>query len=137
MVSKGRELLKSKREALMKEFMGLVDECVKTREELSRLMSRARRNLELSRARDGEALQSLAVKGSREITLDIMVKRVWGVKIPEVVERPLVRSVEARDVSITGESALSLDTARGFERVVSLLVRMASAPRPALRASER
>ena len=124
-VRKGRELLKSKREALMKEFMGLVDECMKTREELTRLLSKARRNLEIAGAMEGEALKSLAVKSERNITLDIKIKNVWGVKIPEIVERPVVRSLEARDVSPIGEGPFALGTARDFERAVSLMIKMA------------
>ncbi len=109
----------------MKEFMGLVEECMKTREDLTRLLSKARRNLEIAGAMEGEALTSLAVKSERNITLDIKIKNVWGVKIPEIVERPVVRSLEARDVSPIGESPFALGTARDFEMAVSLMIKMA------------
>ncbi len=125
-VRKGRELLRAKREALMKEFMGLVDECLKNREALGHLINIAVKNLEVARAVDREALKSMIVKGKRDVELSINVKNVWGVKIPEIVERPLVRSLDARDVSPVGESALVLDTAKAFEKVVSRIVRMAT-----------
>ncbi|MEE8574797.1 MAG: V-type ATP synthase subunit D [Thermodesulfobacteriota bacterium] len=125
-VGKGRDLLKSKREALMKEFLGLVEECLKSREDLSKMLVRARRNLELARAVNPEALDSLAITGKRNLDLDIEIKNVWGVKIPAVLEKAVVRSLEARELSPLGESAAILDTVKLFEEAVDKMLRIAT-----------
>ena len=49
-IRKGLELLKSKREALMKEFFGIVEESVKMRAELTGLLSKAQRDASYARA---------------------------------------------------------------------------------------
>lgn len=125
-VRKGLDLLKSKREALMKEFFDIVEESVSMREDLTGLMSRSFRDLERSRAVSGPALESFAHAAKRKITLDIKVKNVWGVKVPEIEEATLTRSVEARDVSPVGERADVMDVASGFEKAADLIVRIAS-----------
>ncbi len=125
-VEKGQELLRSKREALMKEFLGLVDECLRMRQANSALMAKARRNLEFSRAANTEAVGSLEFVSARHISIDIEVRNVWGVKVPEIRYSPLVRSLGSRDISPMGESTSSLDTARDFERVVDSLLELAT-----------
>ncbi|HXI09929.1 MAG TPA: V-type ATP synthase subunit D [Thermodesulfobacteriota bacterium] len=125
-VRKGLDLLKSKREALMKEFFDIVEESVSMRDDLTGLLSRSFRDLERSRAVSGPALESFAHAAKRKVTLDIKVKNVWGVKVPEIEETTLTRSVEARDVSPVGERADVMDVASGFEKAADLIVRIAS-----------
>jgi len=125
-VTKGLDLLKSKREALMKEFFDIVEESVKMREDLTGLLSRSFRSLEISRAINAVALESFAHAAKRKIDLDIKVKNVWGVKVPEIAETTLTRSLEARDISPVGERADVIDTAAGFEKASDLIVRIAS-----------
>ena len=79
-------------------------------------MSRSFRDLERSRAVSGPALESFAHAAKRKVTLDIKVKNVWGVKVPEIEETTLTRSVEARDVSPVGERADVMDVASALLR---------------------
>ncbi len=125
-VRKGLDLLKSKREALMKEFFDIVEESVSMRDDLTGLLSRSFRDLERSKAVSGPALESFAHAAKRKVALDIKVKNVWGVKVPEIEETTLTRSVEARDVSPVGERADVMDVASGFEKAADLIVRIAS-----------
>ena len=125
-IRKGLDLLKSKREALMKEFFGIVDESVRMRALLTGLLNKAQRDAHLARALDGPAIESFANAVSRDISLDIKVQNVWGVNVPEIAEAVVTRSLDARGVSVVGESVLTLDVARQFEVVVDTILKIAS-----------
>lgn len=125
-VGKGLKLLKSKREALMKEFFAVVEETVRLREDLNSLLSAAQRRLEIVRALKGPELESFAHASKRELDLDISIKNVWGVKVPEVEEKPLARGLSARDVSPVGTGAGVLKVAGEFEAASELLVKIAA-----------
>lgn len=125
-VKKGLDLLKSKREALMKEFFEIIEKSVEMRETLTNLLTGAFRDLERSKALNGFALESFAFGAGRKVDLDIKVKNIWGVKVPEISETALTRSLEARDISPVGERAEVLDVAREFEEATDLIVKIAS-----------
>ncbi|GMR04598.1 MAG: hypothetical protein BMS9Abin23_0498 [Thermodesulfobacteriota bacterium] len=126
-ISKGLQLLKSKREALMKEFFGAVEENVRMRTQLADLFGRAQRRLEVAKATGGvSALNSFAHSAKRDVALNITVRNVWGVTVPEIEEQALVRTLDARDASPIGEKAEFFDVARDFEAVADLIVRIAS-----------
>ncbi|HHL39418.1 MAG TPA: V-type ATP synthase subunit D [Deltaproteobacteria bacterium] len=122
----GLELLRGKRQALMKEMYSLMVECIDRRDELAVMLSRAFRELELARGFLGDAVESAAAGARRNVRLDIRFRNVWGIKIPEIVRRPVVRSIEAGELSPLGESAGLLDARRRFEKVVDAVVAMAS-----------
>ena len=125
-IGKGLELLKSKREALMKEFFSIVDESIRMRDELTALLAIAQRGLERARALNGVAVESFAYGASRHVSLNIRARNVWGVFIPEIEDVNLVRTLDAMDISPVGESAGVIDTARKFEAVSELIVKIAS-----------
>ncbi|MDO8427469.1 MAG: V-type ATP synthase subunit D [Deltaproteobacteria bacterium] len=126
-IKKGLELLKSKREALMKEFFGIVEESIELRSNLTGLLNRAQRNLERARALNGDgAIESFAHAAKRDVSLNIRVHNIWGVFVPEIEETALKRSLEARDISPIGERAELIDVAKEFETAADLIVRIAS-----------
>jgi len=125
-IRKGLELLKSKREALMKEFFGIVEESVKMRSELTGLLNKAQRDLEITRALRGQEVGSFAIAAKRDVVLDIKVENVWGVNVPEIAETALTRTMDARGISPVGTGAGVLDVAKEFEIVADTIVRIAS-----------
>ncbi|MBI2414123.1 MAG: V-type ATP synthase subunit D [Deltaproteobacteria bacterium] len=125
-IKKGLDLLKSKREALMKEFFGIVEESIGMRNDLTGLLTKAERDLQLARAIAGAEVESFATAARREVSLAIKVKNIWGVFVPEIEETALVRTLEARDISPVGERAQVIETARQFENAADLIVRIAS-----------
>jgi len=125
-IGKGLELLKSKREALMKEFFGIVSESVELRDSLTALMTSAHRDLQKARAMSGAAVESFANGAKREGALNIKVRNIWGVYVPEIEPTELVRSVEARGLSPVGERVELIDVAQEFETAADLMVRIAS-----------
>lgn len=125
-IRKGLDLLKSKREALMKEFFGIVEETVKLRDRLSDLLAAASRDLEKARALDEPGVLSFANSAARDISLEIKVRNVWGVKVPDVEEKPLIRTLGARDISPVGTMSGIIVAAREFEAATDLLVKIAA-----------
>lgn len=125
-IRKGLELLKSKREALMKEFFGIVEESLDLRRRLTELLNSAQRELERARAMTGFEIESFANAAKRVVSLNIQLKNVWGVNVPEIEETALTRSIEARDISPVGERAEFFDIARNFESISDLIVKIAS-----------
>lgn len=125
-IGKGLELLKSKREALMKEFFGIVEESIRLRDSLTAMMTSAHRDLHKARAFGGAAVESFANGAGRKVSLDIKVRNIWGVYVPEIEPTELVRSVEARGLSPVGERAELIDVATEFEKSAELMVRIAS-----------
>ncbi|MBI5562874.1 MAG: V-type ATP synthase subunit D [Deltaproteobacteria bacterium] len=125
-IRKGLDLLKSKREALMKEFFGIVEESVRLRAELTGALNKAQRDMEIARALYGPAVESFAHAVRREVSIDVKVENVWGLNVPEITETALTRTMEARDVSAIGESAMVMDVAREFEVVADFIVKIAS-----------
>lgn len=126
-VDRGVELLKRKREALVRELLGIAPSAVDAR---SRVAERAREAYPL-------LLDALALDGSDELRAmgwplrDLRVRvrrfRIWGVESEELEEAgPVVRTLEARATAppLTGPSAASAAT--GFERLVEVLLGGAS-----------
>ena len=126
-VRKGLELIKSKREALMKEFFGVVGESIEMRERLTDIVGGGQKKIEIARGLSGdEALKSFIHTAKRQVSLDIRLKNIWGVSVPEIDEVFLIRTLEAREVSPIGERAEFFQIARDFETAADLLVKIAS-----------
>ena len=123
----GAELLRSKRDALMQEFMGLLKPLLKQREELATISRRAFRSLLLAKAIDGEeVINSVSLATSRDTTVELEQQKIWGIGIPKVrATGSFVRSVEDRGYAITQTSARVDETAEAFEKILDAVVRMA------------
>jgi len=115
----GARLLKSKRDALLKEFLELADTVLSSRNELETRCREATNTLNLARGREGvEALRSAGLASRRSLYLDITEKRVWGIPAPQITSRGLVRSPEARGYSLSGTGVMIDETAAAFEKVL-------------------
>ena len=126
-LSEGAKLLRSKREALMKDFFDLMDDVISYRSRLEGELTHATEDLVLAKAFLGEAhLKTTSFGAQREIFLDIKTKNVWGVKFPEIEEKSLKRSIEARGLSPIGEGLWSLRVSDGFESVLNSILLVAS-----------
>lgn len=122
----GAELLRGKREALMKDFFRCVGECMELRSKLNSELKDATYKLHLAKAFFGDALDSTAYASKRDVSLDIKIKNIWGINIPEIEQKAFVRNIDARDISPIGEGTLSIETVRDFEKVVDAVVAIAS-----------
>lgn len=122
----GAMFLRSKREALMKDFFKCAEECVGLRSKLNSQLKHAAYELHLAMAFLGGAIHSTAYASRRNISLDIKLKNLWGVNVPEIEQKAFVRNIDARDISPIGEGTLAIKTAKSFERAVDAIVSVAS-----------
>jgi V/A-type H+-transporting ATPase subunit D len=123
----GVKLLKSKRDALMKEFFAVMDTVILSRDELTAISHQAMNNLNLARAIDGETVLNATALGTRrEIDLKIIDKRVWGIPIPEIEPVELVRAFNARGISPLTTSARVDETAESFEKILDQALKIAA-----------
>ncbi|MCL4487792.1 MAG: V-type ATP synthase subunit D [Chloroflexi bacterium] len=127
LAEQGRDLLKEKRNALMKEFMKIADAVMTGSDELERVAAEARRTLARAEALDGpEAVQSAAFAAQGELTLSVEGAFVMGVPVPVIEQKSAARSLVDRGYSLSGTSARIDKTAESFEEEVDLLIELAA-----------
>jgi V/A-type H+-transporting ATPase subunit D len=125
--SKGRDLLRDKRGALARVFFELARRVLGGRERLDRCLREASRELTLARAIEGgEVLESLALAARREIPVDIVRQRVWGIATYAVKSPKLVRSYDARGGSPASWSLGAVTAARLHEEAVEILLEIST-----------
>lgn len=127
LAEQGRDLLKKKRDALLMEFMGIVDLAVQASESLNRAASEAAYTLAVAQAVDGSATvksASLATRG--EIVVEMKGAYIMGVPVPEVDKTRVSRSLLTRGYGITGVSSRVDEAAERFEREMDAIIEVAS-----------
>jgi V/A-type H+-transporting ATPase subunit D len=127
LAQQGMDLLKKKRDALLIEFMSVMDETLRLSSVLDKTASEAQYSLAVAPAVDGSVSvrsASLATKG--EIAVDMTGTKIMGVSIPVVTkgESP-VRTSFTRGYSITGISSRIDETADKFEHVLDVIIEYA------------
>ncbi len=127
LAEQGMDLLKQKRDALLIEFMSVMDETLRLSNDLQRTTSEAQFSLAIAKSVDGVVSvrsAALATKGS--VTIDMTGKKIMGVSVPVVTkgESPL-RSPFTRGYAITGVSSRIDETADKFERILDVIIEYA------------
>ena len=127
LAQQGIDLLKNKRDALVQEFFSIVQTLLSSRDELEGVTYRAYHSLVIAKAIDGEAtINSAAMAGKRDITMEISTRNVWGVTIPSVEKVNFERYMLGRGYNITGVSTRIQIAADRFEATMNLLMELAS-----------
>jgi V/A-type H+-transporting ATPase subunit D len=122
----GASLLKSKRDALLQEFLSLIKPLLEERRKLDDTLKRALGVLASALGIDGpETLESAALASKREQLLKVEEKKIWGVRLPEIEGDTTVRSTITRGYAPFSVTSRVDMTAEAFERVVDLIIRMA------------
>lgn len=123
----GLELLRSKREALVREFFQVMEKVVTARDRLDELMREAMASLTLALGLQGrESVSSTAIATRRDIPADIIERNIWGTKFSEVQYRSVRRTLDARGYGIIGVSTSIDEAATGFEKVLDFILKMVS-----------
>ncbi|MDI6712669.1 MAG: V-type ATP synthase subunit D [Anaerosomatales bacterium] len=127
LAEQGMDLLKQKRDALLIEFMSVMDETLRLSNDLQRTTSEAQFSLAIAKSVDGVVSvrsAALATKGS--VTIDMTGTKIMGVSVPVVTkgESPL-RSPFTRGYAITGVSSRIDETADKFERILDVIIEYA------------
>lgn len=127
LAQQGMDLLKQKRDALLIEFMGVMDETLRLSESLQKSVSEAQYSLAVAKAVDGTvALRSAGMATKGEIVVDMTGTKIMGVSVPVVTkgESP-IRSSFTRGYSVTGVSSRVDETADKFERILDVIIEYA------------
>ncbi len=127
LAQQGMDLLKQKRDALLIEFMGVMDETLRLSESLQKNVSEAQYSLTIAKAVDGAVAvrsASLATKG--EIVVDMSGTKIMGVAVPVVTKGDSpIKSSFTRGYSVTGVSSRVDETADKFERILDVIIEYA------------
>jgi len=127
LAEQGMDLLKQKRDALLIEFMSVMDETLRLSSELQRTTNEAQYSLAIAKAVDGVvSVRSAAFATRGEITIDMTGTKIMGISVPVVTkgESPL-RTSFTRGYSITGVSSRIDETADKFERILDVIIEYA------------
>jgi V/A-type H+-transporting ATPase subunit D len=120
----GCDLLKRKRDALLLEFMDVVDETLRLADRLERECGDAAGALEIAKAVDGAvAVRSAAMAAGGSVHVDMKTARVMGVAVPTITQTDSpVRDAFDRGYGAAGGSARMDEAAEHYERILDALV---------------
>ena len=127
LAQQGMDLLKQKRDALLMEFMGVMDETLRLSDSLQKTVSEAQYSLAVAQAVDGTvALRSAGLATKGEIVVDMTGTKIMGVSVPVVTkgESP-VKSSFTRGYAVTGVSSRVDESAEKFERILDVIIEYA------------
>jgi len=127
LAQQGMDLLKQKRDALLMEFMGVMDETLRLSDSLQKTVSEAQYSLAVAQAVDGVvALRSAGLATKGEVVVDMTGTKIMGVSVPVVTkgESP-VKSSFTRGYSVTGVSSRVDESAEKFEHILDVIIEYA------------
>jgi V/A-type H+-transporting ATPase subunit D len=127
LAEQGRELLKKKRDALLMEFMGIVDLALQASERLQKTAGEAAYALAVAKAVDGVVtVRSAALATKGEVSVDMKGTYIMGVPVPEVEKKRVDRSILTRGYSVTGVSSRVDEAAERFEKELDAVIEVAA-----------
>ncbi len=127
LAEQGRDLLKEKRDALIVEFMAVMDKVVKSSQKLDRVSNEAHYALTIAKAVDGPvAVKSASFATGGEVRVDVKGTYIMGVPVPEITKKSVKRSLVTRGYSPTGMSSRIDETAERFEEELDIILDIAA-----------
>ena len=137
LAQQGAELLRGKREALVREFLDELQSYTKMRGTMHRTVADASQSLMKALAIDGpEAVASAALACRRPVTVQIEEDNIWGIKVATAKSEHSVRTSSERGYTAAGTSARIDETAEQFEAVVDLIIKGAPGERKITKLAE-
>jgi V/A-type H+-transporting ATPase subunit D len=122
----GADLLKGKREALVREFLGELKGFAAERQALSRTLSAAVQALMRCLALDGrEAVASVALATRRAVEVELEEKNIWGIRVSEASSDYHARPAGGHRYTAIGASARIEDATERFEQALESLIKVA------------
>jgi V/A-type H+-transporting ATPase subunit D len=121
------DLLKQKRDALLIEFMSVMDETLRLSGSLQKAVADAQYSLAVAKSVDGNvSVRSVAMATKGEVTIDMTGTKIMGVSVPVVTKgRSPMRSSFTRGYSITGVSSRIDESADRFEKILDVIIEYA------------
>jgi V/A-type H+-transporting ATPase subunit D len=127
LAQQGMDLLKQKRDALLIEFMSVMDETLRLSGMLQKATSEAQYSLAVAKSVDGNvAVRSVSMATKGDVSVDMTGTKIMGISVPVVTkgESPM-RSSFTRGYSITGVSSRIDETADKFEKILDVIIEYA------------
>jgi V/A-type H+/Na+-transporting ATPase subunit D len=127
LAQQGMDLLKQKRDALLIEFMSVMDETLRLSSQLQKTTAEAQYSLAVAKSVDGNvAVRSVGMATKGDVSIDMTGTKIMGISVPVVTkgESP-VRSSFTRGYSVTGVSSRIDETADKFERILDVIIEYA------------
>jgi V/A-type H+/Na+-transporting ATPase subunit D len=127
LAEQGRDLMEKKRDALLMEFMQIMDKVLDLGKKLRAAAAEAHFSLAVAQAVDGAAnLRSAAMATKGEITVEISGTHIMGVPVPEVARKDVRRTAVDRGYGITGISSRVDEVAEKFEHKLNIIIELAA-----------
>ncbi len=128
LATQGVDLLKKKRDALVKEFFSVVGQLLDGRDKLNQIVQEAYTSLLLAKAVEGDyVVDSVSLNTKQLMYIEMTEKSVWGVKVPDIKKvSSLSRSVLDRGYGIVGVSPRIDRTAELFENIFDVILSVAA-----------
>lgn len=115
----GADLLRSKREALVREFLAELKSFAQTRKAVQTAMIEAIQTLIVALAIDGaEAIKAAAFGCRKSFALDVQEENIWGTTVVNV-------ETDYSAGTLTGATARISEASEQFEKAVELILRIA------------
>ncbi|MEN6443645.1 MAG: V-type ATP synthase subunit D [Methanoregula sp.] len=126
LAEQGRDLLREKMDALIREFFKILSTVSDSRDELEIISQSSDLALLIAQATDDPvALKSAGFATRRSITVDITGKNIMGVPVPVIEKKRVSKTLLERGYGIITTSARIDETAERFEAELDLLIRLA------------
>jgi V/A-type H+/Na+-transporting ATPase subunit D len=127
LADQGMNLLKRKRDALLREFMPIIDETMRLSLRLERVAMEAQFELSMAKAKEGgPVIRSASYASSGEALVDITGTHVMGVPIPVIRKgSSSMRSLTKRGYGITGVTSRIDGVADKFEEIIDVIIESA------------
>lgn len=127
LANQGCDLLKEKRDALLMEFMEVMDQVLESSERLQRAAANASYSLATAKAVDGSVtLRSASMAAKGQVDVELKGTVIMGVPVPEVAQKNIKRSAVQRGYSFTGVSSRINETAERFEEEINIIIEIAA-----------
>jgi V/A-type H+-transporting ATPase subunit D len=126
LAEQGAEMLRSKREVLIREFLKELKDFSSERDKMRSAVIKAVQSLLTAIAVDGtEALSSVSSATRRPVTVELKKRNIWGASVIDVKGDYSVRASESRGYTSYTVSARIDETATAFEQVIEHAIRVA------------
>lgn len=126
LAEQGRDLLREKMDALIREFFRIMESVSRSRDDLETVAASAQRSLLSALAVDDSvALKSASFATRKGLMIGIRGKNIMGVPVPVIEEKKVSKSVVERGYSLIGVSGRIDEVAEKFEVELDLIIKLA------------
>jgi len=137
LAEQGVDLLKGKREALVREFLTELKRYMAERNALRKSLLDALRSLMRAAAIDGpEALASVGLAARRPVEIEVEEKNIWGTRVADARSDYRARPEGSHHYTAIGTSARVEDATERFEAALEQIIKVAPLDRKMMRLAE-